>query len=307
MDSFFEVVTNVLKESKFAVWTCIILFLIALFIFLCICLMSIYKIYQKISSDNKVLEIVSNNAKLNKEIITINSRNNFLEKQIKNLYERVNIVEFDIKRIFSKKLGNNDEGNWPKSEKEIYTGEIGRILSDYIDFLTHELSFNNRVRIILWGLEDNERIFVNKSAMESFREKDIVEIFRSSNYSSRSKEKKININKSIAGRAMRTKEAQIVKDVANDPDWSSGEKNQYISISAIPLEDNKILTIDYEKKPDSIEIYLAAISAKLLLLLLTLVKNNIQQIKLEKPISSFDFDKKFDFDKEFDFDIDLKQ
>jgi len=282
MDSFFKVIIDVLKESKVAIWICILIIVFALIIFLSLCLLSIYKIYQKIDADNKVLEIVSDNAKLNKEQIFLNSQNSFREKQIKKLYERTNIVEMDITRIFSKSSSSiseeiEDEDLTPKEEKDIYssTGEVGRLLSDYIDFLTHELSFNNRVRIILWGIEDDEPVFHYGVPLESFRELDIIEIFRSSNYSSRNKEKKININKSIAGRAMRKNKEQFVDNVQSDPDWSNEDKSQYISIWAVPLSNNQVLTIDYENKPDDTELYLAAISAKLLLLLLTLIKNNI--------------------------------
>jgi len=282
MDSFFKIIIDALKESKIAIWTCIILVILALIIFLGLCLLSIYKIYQKIDSDNKVLEIVSDNAKLNKEQILINSKNLFREKQLKNLYERTNIVESDITRIFSQSTNHNpsdidNEPSKPKSEKDIYssTGEVGRLLSDYIDFLTHELSFNNRVRIILWGNENGEETFFYGVPLHNYREMDIFEIFRSSNYSSRNKGKKININKSIAGRAMRKNVEQFVEDVKLDPDWSNEDKSQYVSIWAVPLNNNQVLTIDYENKPDKTELYLAAISAKLLLLLLTLIKNNI--------------------------------
>jgi hypothetical protein len=108
--------------------------------------------------------------------------------------------------------------------------------------LTSEFNSENKCRISVWGLS-------NKEGSE-----DKLNIIARSATFLRSSNRELDINNSIAGRAFRKGTKQLSKHLESDPDW---EKylldSRYKSISAFPIQGEKVVTIDYKNVPTEVE------------------------------------------------------
>lgn len=124
--------------------------------------------------------------------------------------------------------------------------EVYDVITDavqrYIDVLTSEFNSENKCRISVWGLS-------NKEGSE-----DKLNIIARSATFLRSSNRELDINNSIAGRAFRKGTKQLSKHLESDPDW---EKylldSRYKSISAFPIQGEKVVTIDYKNVPTEVE------------------------------------------------------
>ena len=123
-----------------------------------------------------------------------------------------------------------------KEIQDVFTNAIQR----YIDVLTSEFSSENKCRISIWRVSKDNDSKLNIVA-------------RSSSFL-RSSTLELDVNNSIAGRALRKKIKQFSKKLDSDPDWTKYfQESHYKAISAFPLIDEKVVTIDYKNVPTNVE------------------------------------------------------
>lgn len=184
---------------------------------------TIWRYAQAVDKESRVFNLSKQNQQLLEENRQIRYFSTLLKTNFELLEEIIPTLENQIDRIIEV---------WDDDSKEVKTqriSEIYDVFSDavqrYIDVLTSEFNSENKLNIIA------------RSAT----------FLRSSN-------RELDINNSIAGRAFRKGTKQLSKHLESDPDW---EKylldSRYKSISAFPIQGEKVVTIDYKNVPTEVE------------------------------------------------------
>lgn len=183
----------------------------------------------------------------------LNKKMNFLEE-----HSSKDEVAITTEEILDQKLDTQNKKEFKMSEW--FLENITDYLYEIVNIFSSELSYGNRKRVSLWSiLKDDEGNDTN--FLES--------IHRSSNFSySKDETIFLDVNKSIAGRAFRTKMSQFVTDLDNDPDWNGySAQKKYQAIVAFPIGEHRVLTIDYKEIPSEEDLEIAQVAANYLTLL----------------------------------------
>lgn len=226
-----------------------LIYLIILLTVLAICgwlIVGAYRFAKSINKESQAFDLAEKNAQLNKENLE-------LEKSINNICNSMEAMNTYIIKTEQTIRYLNARINTKDTEitKELIESEIGRVISDFINLLSSELSYGNRTRVSLWTLNSEKN--------------NLEPLYRSSNFpNSKNTSKILDINQSIAGRALRTGEFQYSEDLNSDPDWKQYFSNTYKAIVAVPVDESRILTIDFKKIPPKEDQLFAQTAASLL-------------------------------------------
>lgn len=200
---------------------------------------TIWKYANAVDKESRVFNLSKQNQQLLEENRQIRYFNTLLKTNFELLEEIILTLEDQIVRI----IEVSDDSKEVKIERinEIYDVLIAAV-QRYIDVLTSEFNSENKCRISVWGLS-------NKEGSE-----DKLNIIARSATFLRSSTRELDINNSIAGRAFRKRTKQLSNHLESDPDW---EKylldSRYKSISAFPIQGEKVVTIDYKNVPTEVE------------------------------------------------------
>ena len=201
---------------------------------------TIWKYARAIDKESRVFDLSKQNQQLLEENRQIRYFSTLLKTNFELLDEIIPTLEIQISRIQDVWYSNNQEAK-KKCVDEVYDVIIDAV-QRYIDVLTSEFNSENKCRISVWGLS-------NKEGSE-----DKLNIIARSATFLRSSNRELDINNSIAGRAFRKGTKQLSKHLESDPDW---EKylldSRYKSISAFPIQGEKVVTIDYKNVPTEVE------------------------------------------------------
>lgn len=201
---------------------------------------TIWKYAQAVDKESRVFDLSKQNQQLLEENRQIRYFSTLLKTNFELLEEIIPTLEIQISRIQDVWNDTNQEA------KKQCVDEVYDVITDavqrYIDVLTSEFNSENKCRISVWGLS-------NKEGSE-----DKLNIIARSATFLRSSNRELDINNSIAGRAFRKGTKQLSKHLESDPDW---EKylldSRYKSISAFPIQGEKVVTIDYKNVPTEVE------------------------------------------------------
>ena len=201
---------------------------------------TIWKYARAVDKETRVFDLSKQNQQLLEENRQIRYFSTLLKTNFELLDEIIPTLEIQISRIQDVWYSNNQEPK-KKCVDEVYDVIIDAV-QRYIDVLTSEFNSENKCRISVWGLS-------NKEGSE-----DKLNIIARSATFLRSSNRELDINNSIAGRAFRKGTKQLSKHLESDPDW---EKylldSRYKSISAFPIQGEKVVTIDYKNVPTEVE------------------------------------------------------
>lgn len=201
---------------------------------------TIWKYARAVDKESRVFDLSKQNQQLLEENRQIRYFITLLKTNFELLDEIIPSLEIQISRIQDVWYSNNQEAK-KKCVDEVYDVIIDAV-QRYIDVLTSEFNSENKCRISVWGLS-------NKEGSE-----DKLNIIARSATFLRSSNRELDINNSIAGRAFRKGTKQLSKHLESDPDW---EKylldSRYKSISAFPIQGEKVVTIDYKNVPTEVE------------------------------------------------------
>lgn len=249
----------------------------------------LYKIYKKINSENKVLEIAKENTEVYKKNVSLESIIDTTNNIMRDIYSKYETDSNTIKKL---EVNSNEKNKILDIEQTGFFGS--EIIAGHIDTMSHILSNdNNVVRISVW----KQRIEDKKNLIEELRQSSTIEIFRSKNYTKTSYEKKLNVNRSISGRVLRKNEVQYISDITCDPDWENTEKFDYQSILGIPITNDLVIMYDFKNEPIELIKNLCAISALITSYLIAELEQrlevlrsieNSQKNKDFEPINMFD-------------------
>lgn len=200
---------------------------------------TILKYANAVDKESRVFDLSKPNKQLSEENRQIRYFSTLLKTNFELLEEIIPTLENQIDRITE--VWDDDS----QEVKKQRVSEVYDVFSDavqrYIDVLTSEFNSENKCRISVWGL--------NKEESE-----DKLNIIARSATFLRSSNRELDINNSIAGRAFRKGTKQLSKHLESDPDW---EKylldSRYKSISAFPIQGEKVVTIDYKNVPTEVE------------------------------------------------------
>ena len=200
---------------------------------------TIWKYAKAVDKESRVFDLSKQNQQLLEENRQIRYFSTLLKTNFELLEEIIPTLENQIDRIIE--VWDDDS----QEVKKQRISEVYDVFSDavqrYIDVLTSEFNSENKCRISVWGL--------NKEESE-----DKLNIIARSATFLRSSNRELDINNSIAGRAFRKGTKQLSKHLESDPDW---EKylldSRYKSISAFPIQGEKVVTIDYKNVPTEVE------------------------------------------------------
>lgn len=200
---------------------------------------TILKYANAVDKESRVFDLSKQNKQLSEENRQIRYFSTLLKTNFELLEEIIPTLENQIDRITE--VWDDDS----QEVKKQRVSEVYDVFSDavqrYIDVLTSEFNSENKCRISVWGL--------NKEESE-----DKLNIIARSATFLRSSNRELDINNSIAGRAFRKGTKQLSKHLESDPDW---EKylldSRYKSISAFPIQGEKVVTIDYKNVPTEVE------------------------------------------------------
>lgn len=200
---------------------------------------TILKYANAVDKESRVFDLSKQNKQLSEENRQIRYFSTLLKTNFELLEEIIPTLENQIDRITE--VWDDDS----QEVKKQRVSEVYDVFSDavqrYIDVLTSEFNSENKCRISVWGL--------NKEESE-----DKLNIIARSATFLRSSNRELDINNSIVGRAFRKGTKQLSKHLESDPDW---EKylldSRYKSISAFPIQGEKVVTIDYKNVPTEVE------------------------------------------------------
>lgn len=200
---------------------------------------TILKYANAVDKESRVFDLSKQNKQLSEENRQIRYFSTLLKTNFELLEEIIPTLENQIDRITE--VWDDDS----QEVKKQRVSEVYDVFSDavqrYIDVLTSEFNSENKCRISVWGL--------NKEESE-----DKLNIIARSATFLRSSNRELDINNSIAGRAFRKGTKQLSKHLESDSDW---EKylldSRYKSISAFPIQGEKVVTIDYKNVPTEVE------------------------------------------------------
>ena len=201
---------------------------------------TILKYANAVDKESRVFDLSKQNKQLSEENRQIRYFSTLLKTNFELLEEIIPTLENQIDRITE--VWDDDS----QEVKKQRVSEVYDVFSDavqrYIDVLTSEFNSENKCRISVWGLS-------NKEGSE-----DKLNIIARSATFLRSSTRELDINNSIAGRAFRKRTKQLSNHLESDPDW---EKylldSRYKSISAFPIQGEKVVTIDYKNVPTEVE------------------------------------------------------
>jgi len=236
-----NIINSILSElPEWAKVTIAIISIIGVSIAFIFIIYTIWKFAKAVDKESKVFDLSKQNQKLLEENRQIRYFSTLLKTNFELLDEIIPTLEIQISRIQDVWNDTNQEA------KKQCVDEVYDVITDavqrYIDVLTSEFNSENKCRISVWGLS-------NKEGSE-----DKLNIIARSATFLRSSNRELDINNSIAGRAFRKGTKQLSKHLESDPDW---EKylldSRYKSISAFPIQGEKVVTIDYKNVPTEVE------------------------------------------------------
>lgn len=200
---------------------------------------TILKYANAVDKESRVFDLSKQNKQLSEENRQIRYFSTLLKTNFELLEEIIPTLENQIDRITE--VWDDDS----QEVKKQRVSEVYDVFSDavqrYIDVLTSEFNSENKCRISVWGL--------NKEESE-----DKLNIIARSATFLRSSNRELDINNSIAGRAFRKGTKQLSKHLESDPDWKKYLlDSRYKSISAFPIQGEKVVTIDYKNVPTEVE------------------------------------------------------
>ena len=200
---------------------------------------TILKYANAVDKESRVFDLSKQNKQLSEENRQIRYFSTLLKTNFELLEEIIPTLENQIDRIIE--VWDDDS----QEVKKQRVSEVYDVFSDavqrYIDVLTSEFNSENKCRISVWGL--------NKEESE-----DKLNIIARSATFFRSSNRELDINNSIAGRAFRKGTKQLSKHLESDPDWGKYLlDSRYKSISAFPIQGEKVVTIDYKNVPTEVE------------------------------------------------------
>lgn len=224
---------------EWAKWTISILTVLGVALAFGSIIYTILKYANAVDKESRVFDLSKQNKQLSEENRQIRYFSTLLKTNFELLEEIIPTLENQIDRITE--VWDDDS----QEVKKQRVSEVYDVFSDavqrYIDVLTSEFNSENKCRISVWGL--------NKEESE-----DKLNIIARSATFLRSSNRELDINNSIAGRAFRKGTKQLSKHLESDPDW---EKylldSRYKSISAFPIQGEKVVTIDYKNVPTEVE------------------------------------------------------
>ena len=201
---------------------------------------TILKYANAVDKESRVFDLSKQNKQLSEENRQIRYFSTLLKTNFELLEEIIPTLENQIDRIIE--VWDDDS----QEVKKQRISEVYDVFSDavqrYIDVLTSEFNSENKCRISVWGLSNKEG------------SKDKLNIIARSATFLRSSNRELDIDNSIAGRAFRKGTKQLSKHLESDPDW---EKylldSRYKSISAFPIQGEKVVTFDYKNVPTEVE------------------------------------------------------
>lgn len=250
IETFIEQLFNNIHE-----WAKLVVSLLAI-IFCALALVlfikGIWKYINAIDKESRVFKVLEENERLRIEADKIPLINNFLEIKFSFLSDVMNVfddLENGIYRLLANEPDNTAnqfvKAKWQRDKNE-HVEKIDKFLPNsaqrYIDVMSSELSVQNRCRITIWIHENNQ----------------LKVLTRSSNFTTDPYYPTLPLDHSVAGRAYRKSEKQYSKNLKQDPDYFGGEgQTRYVAINAFPLEDNKVITIDFNKKTDELQDHLS--------------------------------------------------
>lgn len=237
MSDLISKIFEILPEwAKWAISILTVLGVALAFVFI---IYTIWKYANAVDKESRVFDLSKQNKQLSEENRQIRYFSTLLKTNFELLEEIIPTLENQIDRITE--VWDDDS----QEVKKQRVSEVYDVFSDavqrYIDVLTSEFNSENKCRISVWGL--------NKEESE-----DKLNIIARSATFLRSSNRELDINNSIAGRAFRKGTKQLSKHLESDPDW---EKylldSRYKSISAFPIQGEKVVTIDYKNVPTEVE------------------------------------------------------
>ncbi|NQN49334.1 hypothetical protein HPA16_03070 [Streptococcus suis] len=223
-------------------WARIIIAVVTLIAILIVFAMIIYTIWKyanAVDKESKVFDLSKQNQELLEENRKIKYFNNFLETYFELLEEILPTLEVQVESIFDVW---DDEIS--QEDKRVRVNEVHNIFNNsiqrYIDVMTSEFTSTNKCRISVWYCPSEEE--------------NILKILARSSTFLRTSSRKLNIDNSIAGRAFRKGKKQFSKSLDVDPDWEKYlQDSRYQSISAFPIDGNRVVSIDYKFVPTELD------------------------------------------------------
>ena len=201
---------------------------------------TIWKYAKAVDKESRVFDLSKQNQQLLEENRQIRYFSTLLKTNFELLEEIIPTLENQIDRIIE--VWDDDS----QEVKKQRISEVYDVFSDavqrYIDVLTSEFNSENKCRISVWGLSNKEG------------SKDKLNIIARSATFLRSSNRELDIDNSIAVRSFIKGTKQLSKHLESDPDW---EKylldSRYKSISAFPIQGEKVVTFDYKNVPTEVE------------------------------------------------------
>lgn len=237
MDLFFEIFSIAPSVIQWIVFIIIVISILAISVFLVI---GAYRFSNAVAKETRIFDL----AKVNNELVNKNKDYENNMDDIKSSIESINNFMLktteDIRELYTSLIDANKPEKTRLSQLENMVYET---VYELINIIASDIGYNNRKRVSLWSKNSED-----ETILESLN--------RSANFpDSKDYTKHLDINKSIAGRALRTKSIQKVYDLKNDPDWNNYSTNQqYEVIIAFPIDGKRVMTIDYRKPPNAVEV-----------------------------------------------------
>ncbi len=231
-------------------------------------LLSSFKMYKALDKENQAFKLSETNARLNNDLGILTHRINELTLSSDSLIHFFGEAEKKLYHLQSILTHYEEQDDTYKNITEVSNVESGKIIKDFLNLLSSEISRKSKVRVSLWGLDSNDEDF-------------LIQIDNSSNfYRNNTGQKRVNIHNSIIGRAYRTNKKQFIYNVEDDPDWKKESDQKYNSIIAIKLTNMKnVLSLDFSEEPDKSDLILIEFAVIILTYFFSIIDANKDIIK----------------------------
>lgn len=221
-------------------WTIYIIVVISILAIAIFLVLGAYRFSNAVAKETRIFDL----AKVNNELVNKNKDYESEMDDMKSSIESINNFMLktteDVRESYKSLLDSNkpDKSRLSQLESTVY-----ETVYEIINIIASDIGYNNRKRVSLWSVSSED-----ETVLKSLN--------RSANFPySKDFTKYLNINKSIAGRALRTNSIQKVYDLKSDPDWNNFSTHQeYQVIIAFPIDETRVMTIDYRKPPNAIEV-----------------------------------------------------
>lgn len=245
MDSFFKaLLTESPSWVQISIFIICLLGLITVFIFF---ILGAYRFATAVNKESKAFDL----SKMNQDLVKENEKlKDDLQKSVNLIKSLSNVMEISNKQLTILHNSTFDKilDSWVEEDSTLlvktqffFLKNMSDIIYSSLNLAANEVNYQNRGRLSLWSLDNNNEDYLEK-------------IYRSVQFEySKDETKNLNIHESIAGRAFRTKNDQIVLDLTTDPDWNN-INNTYKAITAYPIGESRVLTIDFKEVPNEKEL-----------------------------------------------------